>query len=118
MQSREDVQCLFSAGLNYLPTSIYPIYWLYIKIYFRNYCPILKEIVEDLFEKGLIKVLYTTETFAVGINMPAKSVCFESMRKFDGISFRLMNSKEYFQIAGRAGRRGIDEEGFVYLMVE
>ena len=80
--------------------------------------PILKEMVEDLFEKGLIKVLYTTETFAVGINMPAKSVCFESMRKFDGVSFRLMNSKEYFQIAGRAGRRGIDTEGFVYIMIE
>ena len=80
--------------------------------------PILKEIVEELFEKGLIKVLYTTETFAVGINMPAKSVCFESLRKFDGVSFRLMNSKEYFQIAGRAGRRGIDTEGFVYIMIE
>ncbi len=80
--------------------------------------PILKELVEELFEKGLIKVLYTTETFAVGINMPAKSVCFESLRKFDGVSFRLMNSKEYFQIAGRAGRRGIDTEGFVYMMVE
>jgi len=80
--------------------------------------PILKEIVEELFEKGMIKVLYTTETFAVGINMPAKSVCFESLRKFDGISFRLMNSKEYFQIAGRAGRRGLDKEGFVYIMIE
>src|SRR3989344_5932898 len=80
--------------------------------------PILKEMVEDLFEKGLIKILYTTETFAVGINMPAKSVCFESLRKFDGISFRLMSSKEYFQIAGRAGRRGIDKEGFVYIMIE
>ena len=80
--------------------------------------PVMKEIVEELFEKGLIKVLYTTETFAVGINMPAKSVCFESLRKFDGISFRLMNSKEYFQIAGRAGRRGMDSEGFVYIMIE
>ena len=80
--------------------------------------PIMKEIVEELFEKGMIKVLYTTETFAVGINMPAKSVCFESLRKFDGISFRLMKSKEYFQIAGRAGRRGIDKEGFVYIMIE
>tara|TARA_Y100000310_G_scaffold251715_1_gene258285 strand:- start:2547 stop:4469 length:1923 start_codon:yes stop_codon:yes gene_type:complete len=80
--------------------------------------PIIKEIVEELFEKGLIKVLYTTETFAVGINMPAKTVCFESLRKYDGINFRFLNSKEYFQIAGRAGRRGIDTEGFVYAMIQ
>ncbi len=80
--------------------------------------PILKEIVEELFSRGIIKVLYTTETFAVGVNMPAKSACFESLRKFDGYNFRMMNSKEYFQIAGRAGRRGIDKEGFVYIMVD
>jgi len=79
--------------------------------------PIMKDIVEDLFGKGLLKVLYTTETFAVGINMPAKAVCFESLRKFDGREFRLVNSKEFFQIAGRAGRRGIDKEGFVFIMV-
>ncbi len=80
--------------------------------------PIVKEIVEELFSKGMIKVLYTTETFAVGINMPAKTVCFKSLRKFDGANFRFLNSKEYFQIAGRAGRRGIDKEGFVYAMVD
>ncbi len=80
--------------------------------------PIIKEIVEELFGMGKIKVLYTTETFAVGINMPAKSVCFESLRKFDGISFRFLNSKEFFQIAGRAGRRGIDKHGYVYSMID
>jgi superfamily II RNA helicase len=80
--------------------------------------PIVRLAVEDLFSKGLIKVLYTTETFAVGINMPAKTVCFQSLRKFDGANFRFLNSKEYFQIAGRAGRRGIDKEGFVYAMVD
>ncbi len=79
--------------------------------------PIIKEIVEELFGQGLIKVLYTTETFAVGINMPAKTVCFASLRKYDGISFRLLNTKEYFQIAGRAGRRGIDKEGSVVSMI-
>ncbi|MBI2147174.1 DEAD/DEAH box helicase [Candidatus Woesearchaeota archaeon] len=73
--------------------------------------PVLKELVEELFSHGLIKVLYATETFAVGINMPAKVVCFDSLRKFDGREFRYLNSKEYFQIAGRAGRRGIDTEG-------
>jgi len=80
--------------------------------------PIIKELVEGLFSKGLIKVLYTTETFAVGINMPAKTVCFNSIRKFDGINFRFINSKEFFQMAGRAGRRGIDKEGFVYTMID
>ncbi|MBW2989449.1 DEAD/DEAH box helicase [Candidatus Woesearchaeota archaeon] len=80
--------------------------------------PLIKSIVEELFSKGLIKVLYTTETFAVGINMPAKTVCFKSLRKFDGINFRFLNSKEYFQIAGRAGRRGIDKEGFAYAMID
>jgi len=80
--------------------------------------PVVKELVEELFSKGLIHVLYTTETFAVGINMPAKSVCFESLRKYDGINFRFLNSKEYFQIAGRAGRRGIDKKGFSYAMID
>jgi len=80
--------------------------------------PLIKALVEELFSEGMIKVLYTTETFAVGINMPAKTVCFQSLRKFDGLNFRFLNSKEYFQIAGRAGRRGIDKEGFVYSMVD
>jgi superfamily II RNA helicase len=79
--------------------------------------PVLKDLVEELFCQGLIKVLYTTETFAVGINMPAKTVCFESMRKFDGIGFRYLTSKEFFQIAGRAGRRGIDPKGYVVPMI-
>ena len=80
--------------------------------------PILKELVEELFSQGLLRVLYTTETFAVGINMPAKTVCIESLRKFDGANFRIMNAKEYFQMAGRAGRRGIDHEGFVFVMID
>lgn len=79
--------------------------------------PIIKEIVEELFSAGKINVLYTTETFAVGINMPAKTVCFNSLRKFDGYNFRYLNTKEYFQIAGRAGRRGIDKIGYVVSMV-
>ncbi|MBI2146374.1 DEAD/DEAH box helicase [Candidatus Woesearchaeota archaeon] len=79
--------------------------------------PIVKEAVEDLFSQGLINVLYTTETFAVGINMPAKTVCFASLRKYDGVNFRNLNTKEYFQIAGRAGRRGMDTVGFVVSMI-
>ena len=79
--------------------------------------PVIKEAVEELFSLGLINVLYTTETFAVGINMPAKTVCFASLRKYDGQNFRNLNTKEYFQIAGRAGRRGMDSVGFVISMI-
>ncbi|MDO8655750.1 MAG: DEAD/DEAH box helicase [Nanoarchaeota archaeon] len=79
--------------------------------------PIIKQAVEELFGAGMIKVLYTTETFAVGINMPAKTVCFTSLRKYDGRNFRPLNTKEYFQIAGRAGRRGIDQIGYVVSMI-
>ncbi|MFH2021336.1 MAG: DEAD/DEAH box helicase [archaeon] len=80
--------------------------------------PKAKELVELLFAEGIIKVLYATETFAVGINMPAKTVVFASIEKYDGISFRYINSKEYFQLAGRAGRRGIDTIGYAIAVVE
>ena len=76
--------------------------------------PTLKEVVERLFTSGLIKLLFTTETFAVGINMPASSVVFNSLEKYDGVGFRYLTSREYHQMAGRAGRRGIDPVGYVY----
>ena len=80
--------------------------------------PKAKELVELLFAEGIIQVLYATETFAVGINMPAKTVAFATLEKYDGVSFRYLNSKEYFQLAGRAGRRGIDEVGYAIAMIE
>ena len=75
----------------------------------------LKEIQEILFSKGLIKILFATETFAVGVNMPAKCVVFTELTKFDGYvnNFRYLNTSEYLQMAGRAGRRGKDTEGTV-----
>jgi superfamily II RNA helicase len=80
--------------------------------------PILKELVEQAFAKGLLYVLYATETFAVGINLPARTVCFDSLEKYDGIHFRYLNGKEYFQLAGRAGRRGLDPVGFAISVVD
>jgi antiviral helicase SKI2 len=74
-----------------------------------------KEIVELLLQQGLIKLLLATESFAMGVNAPAKSVIFLNLNKHDGVSFRQLNSSEYLQMAGRAGRRGIDVEGKVYL---
>ncbi|OUM99298.1 MAG: hypothetical protein BAA04_04035 [Firmicutes bacterium ZCTH02-B6] len=79
---------------------------------------IVKDIVEDLFEQRLIRVLYCTETFAVGLNFPCRSVCFDSVTKWDGESFRPLTNREYFQMAGRAGRRGIDERGYVFTLVD
>ncbi len=87
-----------------------------IGVHHAGLLPNMKEIVEVLFSKGLISVLYTTETFAVGINMPARTVIFNTLQKYDGVSFRYLNTKEYFQLAGRAGRRGIDKEGTAIAM--
>lgn len=80
--------------------------------------PIIKQFMETVFEQKLCKVLYTTETFAVGINYPVKTVCFDSLRKFDGKTFRNLNGSEYLQMAGRAGRRGIDAVGLVFVLAD
>jgi superfamily II RNA helicase len=80
--------------------------------------PTLKEVVERLFTSGYIKLLFTTETFALGINMPACTVVFDTVSKYDGVRFRYLKSREYHQMAGRAGRRGIDTKGFVYACID
>ncbi len=76
--------------------------------------PAAKEIVERLFTTGLIKLLFCTETFALGINMPASSVIFDELEKYNGVDFEYLTTRQYQQMAGRAGRRGMDEEGYVY----
>ncbi|XP_033732664.1 helicase SKI2W-like [Pecten maximus] len=78
--------------------------------------PILKEVVEMLFQRGLVKILFATETFAMGVNMPARTVVFDSIRKHDGTSFRDLLPGEYIQMAGRAGRRGLDTTGTVIIL--
>lgn len=75
--------------------------------------PFLKEILEILFSKGYIKLLFATETFAVGINMPTKTVVFTALDKFSDGGIRQLRSAEYIQMAGRAGRRGKDDRGMV-----
>jgi superfamily II RNA helicase len=85
-----------------------------IAIHHAGIMPILREMVEMLFEKGYIKLLFATETFAVGINMPTKTVIFTSLSKFNGDNgLRYLLSHEYTQMAGRAGRRGLDKIGHV-----
>jgi ATP-dependent RNA helicase DOB1 len=87
-----------------------------VGIHHGGLIPIVKEAIELLFQEGLLKVLFTTETFAMGINMPAKTVVFTSMEKFDGEEFRYVTGGEYIQMSGRAGRRGLDDRGITILM--
>jgi superfamily II RNA helicase len=80
--------------------------------------PLHKEMVERLFTRGLLKLLFTTETFALGINMPARAVVFDSIAKFDGVDFDWLRTRDFLQMAGRAGRQGMDEVGLVYAVLE
>lgn len=84
-----------------------------IAIHHAGIMPVIREMVELLFEKRYIKLLFATETFAVGINMPTKAVIFTSLNKFSGSNMRDLLPHEYTQMAGRAGRRGIDTIGHV-----
>ena len=84
-----------------------------VAIHHASMLPVLREMVEKLYVKGYIKVLFCTETFAVGINMPVKTTIMTSLSKFDGSGKRYFLPSEYTQMAGRAGRRGIDTVGHV-----
>ena len=88
-----------------------------VAIHHSGLIPVLKEIIEILFSKGLIKVLFATETFAVGVNMPTKTVIFTDLCKYSSESgLRMMHTHEYLQMSGRAGRRGLDKFGDVIIL--
>ena len=88
-----------------------------IGVHHSGLLPILKEVVELLFGEGLVKCLFATETFAMGINMPARTVIFSSVTKYDGKKFRLLSCGEYVQMSGRAGRRGKDAKGTIVFLL-
>lgn len=89
-----------------------------VGIHHSGLLPILKEVVEILFQAGLVKVLFSTETFSMGLNMPARTVVFTSVKKFDGEKNRYLTGGEYIQMSGRAGRRGLDRVGVVIAMID
>jgi ATP-dependent RNA helicase DOB1 len=89
-----------------------------IGVHHSGLLPILKETIEILFQENLIKVLFATETFSIGLNMPAKTVVFTNVRKFDGITQRYLTPSEFVQMSGRAGRRGLDDRGIVIMMID
>ncbi|CAK8579420.1 unnamed protein product [Lathyrus sativus] len=89
-----------------------------IAVHHSGLLPVIKELVELLFQEGLVKALFATETFAMGLNMPAKTVVFTAVKKWDGDSHRYIGSGEYIQMSGRAGRRGKDERGICIIMID
>lgn len=89
-----------------------------VAVHHGGLLPIVKEIVEILFAKTFVKVLFATETFAMGLNLPTRTVVFSGIRKHDGRSFRELLPGEYTQMAGRAGRRGLDPVGSVIIVTQ
>ncbi|XP_057955218.1 DExH-box ATP-dependent RNA helicase DExH10 isoform X2 [Malania oleifera] len=113
------VRCLSEEDRN-LPAIelMLPLLQRGIAVHHSGLLPIIKELVELLFQEGLVKALFATETFAMGLNMPAKTVVFTAVKKWDGDSHRFIGSGEYIQMSGRAGRRGKDERGICIIMID
>lgn len=88
-----------------------------IGIHHGGLIPLMKELIELLFQHGLIRILFATETFAMGLNMPAKTVIFHSLNKFDGQKKRMISGGEFIQMSGRAGRRNNDKFGSVVIAI-
>lgn len=87
-----------------------------IAVHHGGLLPIVKELIEILFAKGFVKVLFATETFAMGLNLPTRTVVFSEIQKHDGNGLRDLTPGEFTQMAGRAGRRGLDDTGTVIVM--
>lgn len=101
---RDSISKIFSNAIDTLAdedrqlpqiTMMLPLLKRGIGIHHGGLLPIVKEVIELLFQEGLLKVLFTTETFSMGINMPAKTVVFTSLEKFDGDEFRWISGGEY-----------------------
>ncbi|KAL4248234.1 helicase family protein [Abortiporus biennis] len=126
-EEQDKVQEIFNNAIDVLSpddrqlpqiSNLLPLLKRGIGIHHGGLLPILKEVVELLFQDGFIKVLFATETFSIGLNMPARTVVFTAARKFDGREFRNLSSGEYIQMSGRAGRRGLDDRGIVIMMCD
>jgi len=116
-------QLLVSRVSNWKEYIILPEYEHYVSLlekgiglHHAGMLPIFREMIEILYEKKYIKVLFATETFAIGLNMPTKTVCFTNVYKHDGKEHRMLYNNEFKQMCGRAGRRNIDKIGYVILL--
>ncbi|GAU90785.1 hypothetical protein RvY_03155 [Ramazzottius varieornatus] len=87
-----------------------------VGIHHSGILPILKQAAEMLFQEVVVKIFFATERFAMGVNMLARTVVFDSINKHDGLEFRDLRPREYIQMSGRAGRRGLDKTGNVIIL--
>ncbi|KAM0901091.1 hypothetical protein ACQ4PT_020225 [Festuca glaucescens] len=126
-EEKDNIEQVFRSAILYLSEEdrglpaielMLPLLKRGIAVHHSGLLPIIKELVEVLFQEGLVKALFATETFAMGLNMPAKTVVFTSVKKWDGDSNRYIGSGEYIQMSGRAGRRGKDERGICVIMID
>ena len=88
-----------------------------IGVHHAGLLPIIKEAIEILYSRGLIKILFATTSFSIGLNMPTRTVVFTDLYKFNDTNKEILSSSEYLQMCGRAGRRGIDQIGNVYILL-
>ena len=88
-----------------------------IGLHHAGLLPILKEIIEILYSQGLIKILFATTSFSIGLNMPTKTVVFTDLYKFNVDKKEILTSSDYLQMCGRAGRRGKDSKGNVFIIL-
>jgi superfamily II RNA helicase len=114
---QDDLIQKYDLGEDYLSSEVMSLARRGVGYHHAGMLPLHKELVEQMFTTGLLRLMFTTETFALGINMPARTVAFSGLRKFDGVTFDYMRRRDFLQMAGRAGRQGIDTEGLVYLML-
>lgn len=98
-------------------TALLPLLRAGVGVHHSGMLPVLRELVEILFAEGLLRVLFATETLSMGLNLPARTVVFSAPNKFDGQAMRLLKPTEYTQMAGRAGRRGLDAQGYSVLLL-
>ena len=94
------------------------LYWMWsrrIAYHHAGLAPIVKEFIEYLFLHRFIDILFATETLALGLNLPARSIVIDAPYKYDGVKTRLITQSEFLQLTGRAGRRGIDNIGYAFI---
>ena len=94
------------------------LYWMWsrrIAYHHAGLAPIVKEFIEYLFLNRQIDILFATETLALGLNLPARSIVIDAPYKYDGVKTRLITQSEFLQLTGRAGRRGIDNIGYAFI---